>query len=408
MSAVLDSLLYSFSPTETSSLKLYDPILFNYDYVINNEVISKNINTGEFTISKPGSYLINWWVVTQSSTTGAAIGFAINGKRNNSPSPDNYNAAVNSLKTGEIVGNSIIILSEQDIPYTFKLVNITGNTSNPSTLVVLALYTTAQAGITISEIGGSLIGPTGATGPQGLTGATGSTGVGFTGPQGLIGPTGNIGDTGPKGDRGPQGIAGPRGSVGPQGPRGPQGLQGNIGPTGATGIQGATGTTGMNGILSKFSALTNVITNEEFSVIPYRSALNFNNNTAKFVLPSSDINTSSSINILPNGDIQLLEAGLYDFSWYINLEGISEVSEISISIIPLINNIPDYNNPLVYCDYPLIVVGQLCGQGIIPTLEPITVRIINSSTPTGIGEGTMNLTTTVDYKGVLKIIGYSK
>lgn len=33
MSAVYDSLLYSFDSTNTSSLKLYDPIIFNYDYV---------------------------------------------------------------------------------------------------------------------------------------------------------------------------------------------------------------------------------------------------------------------------------------------------------------------------------------------------------------------------------------
>lgn len=300
MAAILDSLLYSVNPTATSSLNYLDPILFNYNYVIDSPTINVDSTTGKFTISQPGNYLINWWVVTQSSDSSLAIGFALKGKAASATTYDSYQAAVNTLKTGEISGTSILALTPDKIPYTFQLVNITGYSQGLSSTVILALYTTAQAGITISQLSDGTEGATGPTGPagpagiQGVTGVTGPQGSqGNTGPQGIPGATGmqgipgvtgatgndgSQGATGPQGTRGPQGIAGPRGSVGPQGPRGPQGVAGPEGP------QGPQGVAGPNGIPTKTSAFTSSITTLPASNIVYQAPFIFNNTIVDFVM----------------------------------------------------------------------------------------------------------------------------
>lgn len=380
MRGVLDCLLYTTDPTKTSTLNYEDPIIFNYDYTIDKETFSRDLITGEITILKPGNYLINWWVVTQTAEAGYAVGFAVRGKDPDGSYHD-YQAAVNPLKTGEITGSSILSLVENEIPFKIQLINITGYSQGLQSAVVLALYTTAQAGITISKLNESIPGPQGpigVTGPQGIQGVTG--GIGPMGPQGYQGQ---------RGDRGPQGIAGPRGGVGPQGPRGPQGIPG---PSGAIG---------------KISAINNSLIYNKSLIIPYQGVINFDQSNNNFVMDSTGFSSSSAINILGNGDIQLLEAGLYTFNWYVNLEGISQVAYIGFDIINVDNNIPNYQNPLVHCELPIIMVGQVVGQGMVTVTEPTTVRLINGSIPTSSANGVMTFASTSDNVGSLQIVAYT-
>ncbi|WP_297632641.1 hypothetical protein [uncultured Clostridium sp.] len=395
MSGVLDCLLYTMDPTKTSTLNYEDPIIFNYDYTVDKETFSRDLITGEITILKSGNYLINWWVVTQTAETGYAVGFAVRGKDPDGSYHD-YQAAVNPLKTGEITGSSILSLVESEIPFKIQLINITGYSQGLQSAVVLALYTTAQAGITISKLNESIPGPEGpigATGPQGIQGITGE--IGLTGPQGIqgeIGPIGPQGYQGQRGDRGPQGIAGPRGGVGPQGPRGPQGVQGIPGPSGAIG---------------KISAINNSLIYNPSLIIPYQGVINFAQSNNNFVMNSTGFSSTSAINLLGNGDIQLLEAGLYTFNWYVNIEGISQVAYIGFDVISVDNNIPNYQNPLVHCELPIIMVGQVVGQGMITVTEPRTVRLINASIPTSSANGIMTFVSTSNNVGSLQIIAYT-
>lgn len=454
MTAILDSLLYTNNPTATSTLQYNDAILFNYDYKIDTTTFTRNPNTGEITILQPGDYLVNWWVVTQSSDASLAIGFAIQGKSSSSTTYDDYQAAVNPLKTGEITGNSILSISQDQIPYTFKLINITGYSQRLESSVVLALYTTAQAGITISQLDGSVPGPqgvTGATGPQGVQGNIGPKGetgaqgvIGDTGPQGPQGEAGEQGATGPQGLQGPQGIqgnigpqglqgepgipGGPPGPTGPQGPQGSQGFQGNRGDRGPQGIagprgqigpqgpsgqrgiqgpQGSIGPMGPTGAASKISAINNSLIYNKDIAPNYQDTINFADSQINFVMDSTGFSSSSSIAIQPNGDIQLLEPGIYDFDWFLDVEGITQVKYIGFDIVSVNNGVADYSNPLVHLEIPFVIVGQINGQGLVATTQPITVRIINSSLPTGIGNGNMTFTSSNTIVGNLKIMAYT-
>lgn len=405
MSAVMNSILYTLTPDSTSSLNFNDPIVFNYDYYIDSNVYTRNSVNGQITISQPGKYLINWWVTTQSSTSSSAVGFAVRGKSNNASTYDNYQAAVNSLKTGQLAGNTMLVLSQEQVPYTFQLVNITGYSVGNKDIVVLSLYSTAQAGIIISQLPDSSIGITGPTGPMGPTGPEGIQGImGSTGPQGIPGITGSTGpqgNTGPQGTRGPQGIAGPRGVAGPQGPRGPQGFQGD------PGAQGDIGPTGPAGVPNKISSISNSLQSSSIISINYQDPIIFNNSDVDYVLTQSNINNGSSISMNSDGTIDLLEPGLYDFDWYLNIQGMSQVEYIAFDIIPVINGIPDYNTNLIHCSYPLLILGQLSGQGVIPINSPMTVMLINSSPPINIGNSTMTFSENCDIQGTLRIIAFT-
>ncbi|MGL5615005.1 MAG: hypothetical protein ACRDD2_02075 [Sarcina sp.] len=387
MGAVFDSILYTLTPTTTSTLNFDDPILFNYDYVSDNSgIISKDITTGTFTINKAGNYLINWWVVTQTGSNSSAIGFGIKGIATNSESYDSYQAAVNPLKTGEINGNSILSLNNEQVPYKFQLVNITGysESTQNAAVVILAQYTTAQAGITISELSSGEIGPFGPTGPQGPAGNDGP-----------VGPTGSQGIQGPKGERG---SAGPRGVAGPQGPRGPQGVKGD---------QGVQGPPGSSGAISKISAINATINIVGSSTINYNAPFIFNDIQSNITIDSNSLSSQSAIIINSDGSINLLEAGIYDFEWYVCIEGIDQVQQISFNIIPIINEKPNYSNILCSCNFPVIISTQFNAQGTFSITTPTTVQIINASTPLSNSNGNINLTSTLESKGNLKIIAYT-
>lgn len=60
--------------------------------------------------------MIMWLIVIQTSSASSGIGFGIKGKPVSSDTFDNLRAAVNSVKTGEFAGNSILSLTESQVP----------------------------------------------------------------------------------------------------------------------------------------------------------------------------------------------------------------------------------------------------------------------------------------------------
>ena len=100
--------------------------------------------------------------------------------------------------------------------------------------------------LTVYNMGGGNIGPTGATGADGVNGTAGATGV--TGAGGYQGVTGSTGMSGPAGQRGPTGITGPWGVTGSYGLLGPTGPTGAVGITGLAASKGDAGATGPDGV----------------------------------------------------------------------------------------------------------------------------------------------------------------
>jgi len=222
--------------------------------------ISYNPATGVITFNETGTYIINWFVVTQTTFSSNGVVFAL------SSSTGDFIEGNSHLVTGEVSGFGIINVAApgktlslvnattQDIVYSsivpvkaslmlFQEENPTGSTgATGPTGPTGATGATGPTG-SIGDIGPT--GPTGNTGPTGPTGNTGSTGAtGPTGPTGDIGSTGSTGATGPTGDIGPTGFTGATGSTGDTGPTGPTGNTGPTGPTGDIGSTGATGPTG--------------------------------------------------------------------------------------------------------------------------------------------------------------------
>ncbi len=122
-----------------------------------------------------------------------------------------------------------------------------GNSVNIDASPTNEIQTISLSGdqLSLSNGGGSVTlpaGATGATGPQGPVGPIGPTGpTGPAGPTGATGTTGAIGATGPAGVTGPAGPIGPAGATGATGPAGPAGATGATGPIGPAGPAGPAG-----------------------------------------------------------------------------------------------------------------------------------------------------------------------
>ena len=382
MAAILEALLYTFD-SNSSTLNYDEPVKFNYDYHSDPNSLIKKEDNSTFCILSSGKYLINWWIATQSGSYGTSVGFAIRYTQNNET---HYKPSVSPIKTGTLNGSCILDVKDDDLPLNFDLVNITGYAPDENPVVVLALDTIVQAGLTIIQLENQ-----GIPGPKGDKGDTGEQGP--------------VGKTGPRGERG---LTGMRGEIGPRGLTGDRGLRGL---TGEKGDKGDNGKDGKDGTARKLSSLSNSITspNDELISIAYKEPIIFNSYDINFVLDGNNISPSSAIKLEENGDITFLEAGLYDLAWYVCIEGIEQVSEISFSVVEVTNNIPNFENPLVQCSYPQFVLGATHAQGLIPIKEKTTVRIINSSTPSGNtnSKGTIQLTRNIPIKGRLKIIAYT-
>ncbi|MGL5066291.1 MAG: collagen-like triple helix repeat-containing protein [Sarcina sp.] len=381
MIAVLDALSYTFN-SESSTLHYQDAIKFNFDYTSNQDIIFKKDDNSTFSILKPGKYLVNWWVATQSSSYSTSVAFAIKYTENEKIF---FKASANPLKTGSLSGTCVLNVTDT-IPFNFELANVTGYSDENDSVVVLALDTIVQAGLTIVELA-----------PKG-----------DIGPIGPAGPQGKAGDDGKPGPRGERGIPGPRGDIGPRGLTGDRGLPG---PTGDKGDPGENGKDGLAGTARKLSSSsTSIISpNNSLISIPFNSPIIFNQSDINFVMDGPNISNDSSIEFEANGDITFLETGLYDLAWYLCIEGIEQVTELSFSVIQVTDNKPDYDNPLIVCSYPQLVLGATHAQGLIPITKKTTIRLINSSTPFGTNNssGTIQLTRNIKIKGRLKIIAYT-
>lgn len=163
-------------------------------------------------------------------------------------------------------------------------------------------------------------GPRGETGPRGIPGPIGGRGemgpTGPTGPMGEKGEAGDIGPTGAKGDKGERGPQGDKGDRGEQGEVGPTGPIGPIGPKGERGIQGPPGDTTMNGAALFIEANNDYVWRMN-TAFPW--VCNF--------MKGHGISYSN----LDNGDIILLPNKYFLISASINILGVMNKKNISVS-----------------------------------------------------------------------------
>lgn len=320
-SEILELVLDSTVPPYTSSnhptnIPYTSSVPFN-DVKIN---LANNIlftTDGLFTITKPGRYLVNWWVATQTSLHQSAIGFAIVGKFSDEEiyyvSPAN-----NTMKTGQIAGSALIDVPEKsgNIPYTFSLINITGaydlgptpwQPPNPGDIsdeikssysVVLAEFANTTAGISIVELA-------------------------------------------------------PEGPCGPPGPQGPKGEPGPIGPQGNPGMA--------DGILLELR--------DSKIVIPPQQTIPFH-----YVVLNTDLDNIQFDN---STDVITLEKpGLYSFDWWIGIEGSDAGGQIKIQLEV---STSDSTISTYTSTYPMIISGLVSGQYLLDTDTPVKVRLLNAS-----------------------------
>lgn len=113
------------------------PIIFDTVLTATTSAISYNPATGVFTISTPGTYLVNWWVATDGSEGALTLSFSLNvnggtGILGSSP-----------LQTGQVVGSALITVAS--LPTTVTLTNASG-------VSILLALTPVQANIVITGV----------------------------------------------------------------------------------------------------------------------------------------------------------------------------------------------------------------------------------------------------------------
>ncbi|MGL5150857.1 MAG: hypothetical protein ACRC7N_09845, partial [Clostridium sp.] len=180
----------------------------------------------------------------------------------------------------------------------------------------------------------------------------------------------------------------------------PTGSIGSTGPIGATGNMGATGPQGVTGVPAKISILNSSLFNPNLSTIPFQGVLSYNTILFSYCLSSSGITAPSNVSILPNGLINITTPGIYDFSFTLNLSNTPPPNNLSFDIVQIVNGTPIYFNPLVHAEFnatETFIVGELA----LSVSSPMTVAIINSSI------NTITLPASPNYKGELKIVGYT-
>ena len=136
-----------------------------------NPLLSGNISynpvTGVITFNETGTYIINWFVVTQATFSSDGVVFAL------SSSTGDFIEGNSHLVTGEVSGFGII-----DVVVPGKTLSLVNATTED---IVYSSIVPVKASLMLFQ-------ETSQTGPTGATGATGPTGP--TGASGPIGPTG--------------------------------------------------------------------------------------------------------------------------------------------------------------------------------------------------------------------------
>lgn len=124
------------------------PIPFNN--LVSNNVLGASFVTGAITLTRPGTYLVNWWVATEIDGTDAEK----EGQNEiaGAESQVSFSAALNGnivsgsyapCGTGQVSGSTFVTV--QKVPATLQIVNSSGEN-------VLLAETTVQAGVTVTQL----------------------------------------------------------------------------------------------------------------------------------------------------------------------------------------------------------------------------------------------------------------
>ena len=125
------------------------PIPFNN--LVSNNAIGASFVTGAITLTRPGTYLVNWWVATattqnpeetgdQAATTGqSASEVSFSAALNGTPVSGSYAPC----GTGQLNGSTLVTV--QNSPSTLQIVNSSGEN-------VLLATTSVQAGVTVTQL----------------------------------------------------------------------------------------------------------------------------------------------------------------------------------------------------------------------------------------------------------------
>ena len=125
------------------------PIPFNN--LVSNNAIGASFVTGAITLTRPGTYLVDWWVATATAQTPEATGnqAATVGQ---GVSELSFSAALNGTVvsgshapcgTGQLSGSTLVTV--QNSPSTLQIVNSSGEN-------VLLAQTSVQAGVTVTQL----------------------------------------------------------------------------------------------------------------------------------------------------------------------------------------------------------------------------------------------------------------
>ena len=112
-----------------------------FDNVVNDQstAIDYNAATGEFTITRPGNYLVSWWFAADGAGPAITVDFAV--AVNGVP----YAIASSPIVSAQISGDALVTVTT--VPTVITLVNVTNEG-------VFIPMTTVQANIVITEIAG--------------------------------------------------------------------------------------------------------------------------------------------------------------------------------------------------------------------------------------------------------------
>lgn len=121
---------------ENAILADQDPVVFNALVNDQSPTIDYNTTTGDFTITKAGTYAISWWVVTDGSSEFTNMNFSI--AIGGTP----YSMGTSPIVSGQVSGFELITVGS--VPATISLVNNSGND-------ILIANTPVQANIVILE-----------------------------------------------------------------------------------------------------------------------------------------------------------------------------------------------------------------------------------------------------------------
>lgn len=124
--------------TKSGGAMLEDGAAVRFDSILNTFDFSPTDSaSGTFTVSRPGTYLIYWWVSVSGTSGPASVAFAL--RQNDAADVSSAMPAI----TGQISGGALVAV--KTVPSTFSLINVTGGTVSYADV-------TPQAGIVIAEM----------------------------------------------------------------------------------------------------------------------------------------------------------------------------------------------------------------------------------------------------------------